>query len=263
MPISFETLIPGEEYERPELAKLWGYRSWNALGRGVVTPTGEKTVVLFVTREKQETLTQYQDQFEGDELHWEGEKNHGNDERIVEAEKRGDEIHVFFRERHHSPFTYYGRVRLKKHRLLAERPSKFVFSTTRSEASALSGLATEESAQGEPEAQFVPDEEGRKFLRQHVAYERSIKNRAEAIRIHGTRCNVCGFDFNAFYGRDFARDYIEVHHLRSVTSGVQVVLPVKDLVTLCANCHKMAHRRRGGITAVAELRELIARRKPR
>lgn len=128
--ISFETLSPGQEYDRPALADLWGYRDWHAISRGVITPAGQNLIVLFVTREKQDALTQYRDHIEGDLLHWEGETNHGNDSRIIDAKSSGDEIHLFYRERHHSPFIYYGRIHVRSHELSTASPSRFIFSTS-------------------------------------------------------------------------------------------------------------------------------------
>ena len=95
VPVTFDRLIAGEQYSRPELATLWGFATYNAIARGVVTPAGDNKIVLFVTREKQEALTQYQDRFESDRLHWEGETNHANDNRVVNAAGAGDEIHRF------------------------------------------------------------------------------------------------------------------------------------------------------------------------
>ena len=122
--LDFSSLIVGSEYDRPYLAKLWGYEAYNAISRGVVTPKGERNIILFITREKQEHLTQYEDHIEQDILFWEGEEKHGSDQRIV---TRGDTIRVFFRERHHSPFIYEGRAALMAYRLFSDRPSKFTF----------------------------------------------------------------------------------------------------------------------------------------
>ena len=77
-----------------------------------------------MTKEKQESLTPYEDRIEEDILFWEGEKGHGTDARIA---ARDDEVHVFYRERHHTDFTYEGRAHLQTFRLLNDRPSKFVF----------------------------------------------------------------------------------------------------------------------------------------
>ncbi len=122
--LDFRSLIVGEEYDRPYLAKLWGYETYNAISRGVVTPKGEKNIILFITKDKQEHLTQYEDHIEQDFLFWEGEQGHGNDKRIIE---RRDDIHVFFRERHHSPFIYQGRAILLGERIFIDRPSQFKF----------------------------------------------------------------------------------------------------------------------------------------
>lgn len=86
MPVLFDRLIFGEAYDRPELAELWGYEDWHAIGRGIVTPKGDNKVVLFVTKEKQDTLAQYQDHFDGDQLFMDGETNHANDNRLVAAD---------------------------------------------------------------------------------------------------------------------------------------------------------------------------------
>ena len=258
MPISFSNLVPGEVYDRPELAELWGYEDWHAIGRGIVTPARQKYIILFVTREKQAALTQYQDHFEGDLLYMEGETSHANDDRLVQAKDAGDEIHLFYRDRHHSPFTYVGEVHLDEYEIRVEKPSRFVFTTRRHEAAAIGALATEARTHGSGSDEFTPDPEGQKRIRQHVSYERSPRNRARAIEIHGAICTVCGFDFNEFYGADLARDYVEVHHTLPVSEvNGGVVNPETDLVPVCSNCHSMAHRERSRIVPIDELRALV------
>ena len=140
MPVEFESLLIGEEYGRPELAKLWGYRDWHAIGRGIFTPSKEKKLVLFVTEEKQEALTQYRDHFDGDQLFMQGEKSHSSDHRLALSTNSGDEIHLFHRRIHHIDFTYLGLVQLVGHRIREDVPSEFVFRTSRSEAIASSAL---------------------------------------------------------------------------------------------------------------------------
>lgn len=127
MPVTFDDLRIGEEYERPQLAKHWGYVSHYAISRGVITPNGTRYIILFVTKEKQEFLTQYRDRIEGDRLHWEGEEKHGSDDRIIHAGENGDEIHLFYRERHHSPFVYLGPITLLNHEQRTDAPSSFIF----------------------------------------------------------------------------------------------------------------------------------------
>jgi len=95
-----------------------------------------------------------------------------------------------------------------------------------------------------PEAAGAEGEvEGMTFSGQVSRYERSRANRAIAILIHGTRCVVCGLQFSERY-RGIGDDYIEIHHLLPLhlMEAPEVVNPITDLVPLCANCHRMAHR---------------------
>lgn len=66
--------------------------------------------------------------------------------------------------------------------------------------------------------------------------------------LHGGRivCECCDFDFAKTY--DINDEYIEIHHLLpfSQTEGEHPVDAVKDLVPLCANCHRMIHHGMGG-----------------
>ena len=259
MPVSFERIRLGEQYARKALAELWGYKGWQAIGRGVVTPANDTKILLFVTRHKQKSLRQYEDRFEGNYLHWEGPDDHFAEDRMLKTAKSGEEIHLFYRERHHLPFTYFGGLIVKDAQVSksAAAASKFLFLTQRFEAISASSLATERAAQGSDES-FVPDEEGRRRLRVHVTYERSRKNRARAIELHGTVCWTCGFDFNAFYGEDLARDYIEIHHVASITAGARMIDPSTDLIPLCANCHKMVHRKPGEIMDFKVLKKRLS-----
>jgi hypothetical protein len=125
--VIFDGIAVGTDWEREQLAARWGYRTFHALARGVFTPAGDNKIILFVTETKQQELTQYADQLRGKTLTWEGEAGHSNDLRIAQADQKGDEIHVFYRERHHIAFRYLGRVRMKEAKLLTDKPSQFIF----------------------------------------------------------------------------------------------------------------------------------------
>jgi hypothetical protein len=127
MNINFKSLEFGQSYDRPFLAKLWGYQSFHAISKGVVTPANTKYIIFFVTKDKQQALTQYNDYIDGNMLFWEGEERHSSDKRVVEANKNQDEIHLFYREAHHSPFVYFGRTTLTDFQLRENAPSEFVF----------------------------------------------------------------------------------------------------------------------------------------
>jgi len=58
---------------RPDPAKLWGYAGYEAISRGAVTPHNTPYIILFINREKQEFLTQYEDQLVNGILEMEGE----------------------------------------------------------------------------------------------------------------------------------------------------------------------------------------------
>jgi hypothetical protein len=125
MLVSFAKISNGREYSRKVLAHLWGYSSYHALARGVVTPQGDNKIVLFVTEKKQDSLTQYVDRLEGKLLHWEGPNDHFAESRMSSASRSGDEIHLFYRVRHHLDFTYMGLVTIAGHVKHAHRPSEF------------------------------------------------------------------------------------------------------------------------------------------
>lgn len=126
MPVSFSDIHVGEAYSRPTLARLWGYAGYQALARGVVTPRDDNKIILFITKDKPEWLEQYEDDLAGNVLHWEGPSDHFAEARMVKASDQGDEIHVFYRERHHSDFTYEGEFAVTDARIFTDRPSRFV-----------------------------------------------------------------------------------------------------------------------------------------
>ena len=120
-------LILKQAYTRPQLAKLWGLDGIQGINRGVYTPANQRVIFLFVTRIKQSCFTQFNDYLEDDLLFWEGENGHGSDERITVASSKGEEIHLFYRERHHSDFVYNGKVILAHWNKRTDAPSEFVF----------------------------------------------------------------------------------------------------------------------------------------
>lgn len=117
----------GRKYDRPWLAATWGFAGHEAISKGVFCPKGGGQIILFVTRIKQKSFEQFNDYISGEYLFWEGESKHGNDERIVKARINGEQIHLFYREIHHSPFEYKGPVELLESVLFRDKPSKFVF----------------------------------------------------------------------------------------------------------------------------------------
>ena len=103
-------------------------------------------------------------------------------------------------------------------------------------------------------------EGGRKVYISYKA-ERDPKLRSAALNIHGFDCAACGFNFQQTYGQ-WGAGFAEVHHvvqLGGTNKGVRETDPTTDLVVLCANCHRMVHRKRKTVMSVDELKKMIAR----
>lgn len=102
----------------------------------------------------------------------------------------------------------------------------------------------------------------------YVAHLRRERNRAviEAKKAQALakysrlRCEVCGFDFGAFYG-ELGDGFCEVHHKIPLAAlDGKRVTTLADLAILCSNCHRVLHRHKP-MPSVAELRAHIDRAK--
>lgn len=127
MRLHFDTLKIGGFYDRNYLTKLWGYQGRQAISKGVVTPANDDAIILFVTKEKQKSLTQYEDYINDDFLYWEGEAKGGSNQRIINATKNNHPIHLFYRYRHHADFKYMGDIQLVSFIAKQDAPFKFIF----------------------------------------------------------------------------------------------------------------------------------------
>lgn len=95
--------------------------------------------------------------------------------------------------------------------------------------------------------------EGRLLERRHFARERDRALRAKKIAHHlkshnYLACQICGFDFQAVYG-DRGAGYIECHHTTPLHTSGETKTKLDDLILICANCHRMIHRRNPWLTA--------------
>lgn len=109
------------------------------------------------------------------------------------------------------------------------------------------------------------------IIEEGTVIHRSVKQRTRSRRLrdaaitvfrqqHGRLfCTVCGFDFEATY-RELGRDFIEVHHTEIIREGdpVDLMIALERVAPVCANCHRMLHRRPGVIIALQELRAIVA-----
>ncbi|MFE3497774.1 HNH endonuclease [Streptomyces sp. NPDC059175] len=102
--------------------------------------------------------------------------------------------------------------------------------------------------------------EGRLLMRRHQARERNKslrKKKIASVIQRGGRlaCEACGFDFEEVYG-DRGAGYIECHHVVPLHEAGEGRTKLSDLALICANCHRMIHRRAPWPTP-AELRDSI------
>ena len=125
--IDFNKLTIFNKYNRDYLADFFGYKNRFAILRGVVTPSKQPVIILFVTFIKQKSEIQYNDWIDGEFLHWEGENMHISDKRIINAKKNNEKIFLFYRNKHHTDFTFYGEVILWGCLEETKKPSNFIY----------------------------------------------------------------------------------------------------------------------------------------
>lgn len=118
------------------------------------------------------------------------------------------------------------------------------------------------SAQDE-QREVYPQFENRKRVTSHVQRERSGLLAAERKSRDKYKCQVCGFRFEKVYG-ELGIEFAEAHHrvpLNKLRENVKT--RIEDLVTVCANCHRMLHHMEGKRDDVMKLRAIVRKRKRR
>ncbi|MGD0036759.1 MAG: HNH endonuclease [Bacteroidota bacterium] len=101
--------------------------------------------------------------------------------------------------------------------------------------------------------------ENRKRVVQHIMRERSLKLALIAKVRDGFTCRICDFNFVETYG-ELGRGYAEAHHVVALSSlRKEIQTRVKDLITVCPNCHRVLYRMDGHLSDVVRLRRLIRR----
>lgn len=103
--------------------------------------------------------------------------------------------------------------------------------------------------------------EARRLARERYYFARNPALVKAAKERYGFVCQICEFEFAARYGQ-LGHPYIECHHRNPLSERPEeeqldgAVTGVEEIAVVCANCHRMLHRRRPAL-AVEELRSLL------
>ncbi|TXE14896.1 HNH endonuclease [Psychroserpens burtonensis] len=103
--------------------------------------------------------------------------------------------------------------------------------------------------------------EGKIVERKHKRRERNSKvvklAKTQFKNTHGKLfCEVCKLDFEEKYG-ELGTDFIEAHHTIPVSEmKAEHKTKIEDFAMLCANCHRMVHKKRPWLN-INELKEIL------
>lgn len=125
----------------------------------------------------------------------------------------------------------------------------------------IQNIPLEENDFSDDELQVLEGKD-RTILRLHKFREREPKIIAEAKRLARQKnrfyCEVCDFNFETRYP-ELGDNFIECHHKIPISTGGLRKTTVNDLAIVCANCHRMLHRKdkNDNYLTVDELKRLI------
>lgn len=99
--------------------------------------------------------------------------------------------------------------------------------------------------------------------RKHITKEmdvirRNPQLRQQCIDRYGYQCQCCGMDFAGMYGEALGANFIEIHHLKPISTFETDGIPedfLENLVPLCSNCHSMIHHIEQSEHPLRDLRE--------
>jgi 5-methylcytosine-specific restriction endonuclease McrA len=102
-----------------------------------------------------------------------------------------------------------------------------------------------------------PRRENRLVVALHLRRERSAELALECKIRDDYRCQICGMKFDELYG-NIGYQFAEAHHkvpLSRLTDEVNN--SARNLITTCANCHRMLHRMDGHPGDIEKLKKRI------
>ncbi len=253
-----DELTEGTVYTWDELGEYFSFRPQYFRAAGGMITNNHRRALLLITHPGGAQHIDYQDYWEGEDLIYTGRGMLGNQELARENLKlaTNELTNLLFEKAGIFRLKYLGTVRCESH-WWSEGPDqkKMNRKVLRFRLRFINSK--------QPDGGQLTVEEGRALLKLHIERERDKKIIAEAKRKWTSEdpslcCSVCNFSFVEYYGPT-GEGYIEAHHnvpLSKLSAGELAITTVEDLSPVCANCHRMLHRR--PYPTVDELRSLIS-----
>jgi hypothetical protein len=102
--------------------------------------------------------------------------------------------------------------------------------------------------------------ENRQRVQRHLRRERNGHLVTLRKQLDNFVCQVCGFDYANQYGA-LGEDFAEAHHIVPLAKDDEKrITTIQDLITVCANCHRMLHRMKGEAGDIQKLRKIIKKK---
>lgn len=135
---------------------------------------------------------------------------------------------------------------VSKHRIITN-PTGTVFQVEDTVANAMLS-AWNNSDNSDEEIDEISDSEGKYRYVLHRRRERSSALRKAKVKHFLTtndfiHCELCRVNLNEKYPSSLSEGYIEVHHIKPLSTLMEhTPTHIDDLILLCPNCHRMVHR---------------------
>lgn len=105
-----------------------------------------------------------------------------------------------------------------------------------------------------------PRVEDRKIVKEHIEWERNQNLASQRKKRDGYQCQICKMKFEKVYG-EIGRNFAEAHHIIPLAKLETTQLnTIDDLITVCANCHRMLHKLNGEKGDIKKLKKRINKR---
>jgi hypothetical protein len=107
--VHFDGMIVGSEWQRSQLAELWGYGAVHALRNTLIAPRGQNVLILFISG-GDNPATQPVGTPDAHCVHWKEVLPHPTVHRLTSAQKEETPIHLFRQSQSSTAFTYLGKA---------------------------------------------------------------------------------------------------------------------------------------------------------